>query len=45
MPRNDFERHVRRDDAERRANGFSCWDPFVSMLFSHIPAANLLRGI
>lgn len=45
VDRNDFERAVRRHDAERASKGFTCWDQLVSMLFCQLGAANSLREI
>jgi hypothetical protein len=33
VDRSAFARAVKQHKAERGANGFSCWDPFVAMLF------------
>jgi hypothetical protein len=43
--RADFERAVRRYEAEKWTKGFSCWDPFVAMLFCQMGAAHSLREI
>jgi len=45
IPRYEFERIVRRHQAERGAKGFSCWDQFVAMLFCQMGAAHTLREI
>jgi hypothetical protein len=41
----EFERAVRRHDAERYAKGFSCWEQFVAMLFCQLAQAHSLREI
>jgi hypothetical protein len=43
--RADFERAVRRCEAEKWAKGFSCWDQFVAMLFCQMGGAHSLREI
>jgi hypothetical protein len=43
--RADFERAVRRREAEKWAKGFSCWDQFVAMLFCQMGGAHSLREI
>ncbi len=45
VDRHDFERAVRRHEAERGSKGFTCWEQFVSMLFCQLGAANSLREI
>ena len=43
--RADFERAVRRREAEKWAKGFSCWYQFVAMLFCQMGGAHSLREI
>jgi hypothetical protein len=43
--RADFERAVRRREAEKWAKGFTCWDQFVAMLFCQMGGAHSLREI
>jgi len=43
--RADFERAVRRHEAEKWTKGFSCWDQFVAMLFCQMGGAHSLREI
>ena len=43
--RGDFERAVRRYEAEKWTKGFSCWDQFVAMLFCQMGGAHSLREI
>jgi len=43
--RSDFERAVRRHEAEKWTKGFSCWDQFVAMLFCQMGGAHSLREI
>ena len=43
--RAEFERAVRRREAEKWAKGFSCWDQFVAMLFCQMGGAHSLREI
>jgi len=45
FPRSEFQRTVRRHDAERAAKGFSCWDQFVAMMFCQLAQAKSLREI
>lgn len=45
VDRIDFQRAVRRHEAEKAAKGFKCWDQFVAMLFCQLGAANSLREI
>lgn len=45
IPRIEFERLVRRHEAERGAKGYSCWNQLVSMLFCHLAKADSLREI
>jgi hypothetical protein len=40
-----FAKAVRQHQAERGANGFSCWDQFVGMLFCQMGSAHSLREI
>src|SRR5512144_1009704 len=41
----DFLQAVRDTKAERSAKGFTCWDPFVAMLFCQLGQAHSLREI
>jgi len=41
----EFFETVHATQAERRANGFSCWDQFVAMLFCQLGQAYSLREI
>ena len=43
--RNNFNRLVKKHDAERYSKGFGSWDQFVSMLFCQIGQARSLREI
>lgn len=43
--RREFEQAVRDQGAQRYAKGFSSWDQFVAMLFSHLAQAQSLREI
>lgn len=45
IPRDVFERLVRKHSAERNAKGFTCWNQLVSMLFCHLAGADSLREI
>jgi hypothetical protein len=45
FPRDEFDRLVRRHEAEKRAKGFTCWTQFVSMLFCQLAGADSLREI
>jgi hypothetical protein len=45
VSRRDFEQAVRLHHAERYAKGFSSWDQFTAMLFSHLAQAQSLREI
>jgi hypothetical protein len=45
IPREDFQRQVRRLNAERHARGASCWQQFVAMLFCQLGRAHSLREI
>jgi len=45
IDRTDFARAVRHHQAERGANGFSCWEQFVSMLFCQVGSAHSLCEI
>ena len=45
ISRRDFRKAVRQRDAEKAAQGFSCWDPFVAMLFCQLGGAHSLREI
>ncbi len=40
-----FAQAVRQHGAERASKGFSCWEPFVAMLFCQMGAAHSLREI
>ncbi len=43
--RAEFERAVRKHQAERHARGFTCWGQFVAMLFCQLAGAQSLREI
>jgi hypothetical protein len=43
--RTDFERMVRKQEAEKHSKGFCCWDQFVAMLFCQMGAAHSLGEI
>lgn len=43
--RADFEKLVRKHNADRAAKGFDCWTQFVSMLFCQLGRAHSLREI
>lgn len=45
FPRGEFERAVRRHQAERHMRGFPCWGQFVAMLFCQLGRAHSLREI
>lgn len=45
FPRSDFQRAVRRANAEHATKGFSCWDQFVAMMFCQLAQAHSLREI
>jgi hypothetical protein len=45
VDRYEFDKVVRRWDAERGAKGFRCWDQFVAMLFCQLGSADSLREI
>ena len=45
FPRGEFNRAVGKNDAQRYAKGFSCWDQFVAMLFCQLAQAHSLREI
>lgn len=45
FPRTEFQKAVEETKSERHARGFSSWDHFVAMLFSHLADANSLREI
>jgi hypothetical protein len=45
FPRNEFERLVRKHNAEYGAKGFTCWTQFVAMLFCQLARADSLRDI
>ena len=45
FPRMEFQRMVKRHEAERSAKGFTCWGQFVSMLFCQLGRAHSLREI
>ena len=45
FPRTEFAALVKRHNAERAANGFTCWTQFVSMLFCQLGRADSLREI
>jgi hypothetical protein len=45
FPRKEFEEEVVKTQAERHARGFSSWDQFVAMMFSHLGEAQSLREI
>ena len=43
--RNEFGRHVKDLQADRRSKGFTCWDQFVAMLFCQLTQSQSLREI
>jgi len=45
FPRMEFQRIVKKHNAERSAKGFTCWGQFVSMLFCRVGRAHSLREI
>ena len=45
VDRHQFERFVRKHQAERAAKGFSCWSQFVAMMFCQLAQAKSLREI
>ena len=45
FPRGEFERLVRKTQAERHARGFTCWGQCVAMLFCQLGRAHSLREI
>jgi hypothetical protein len=45
FPRQDFERAVKRHQAERFSKGFGSWDQFVAMLFCQLAHARSLNEI
>ena len=45
FPRSDFEKSVRKHQAERGAKGFDCWTQFIAMLFCQLGRAHSLREI
>lgn len=45
FPRSEFQRTVRRHDAEHATKGFPCWDQFVAMMFCQLAQAKSLREI
>jgi IS4 transposase len=45
VPRNSFQRLVRKRGAERHAKGFSSWSQYVAMLFCQLAQAKSLREI
>ena len=45
FPRGEFEELVRKQRAEHRAKGFSCWGQFIAMLFCQLGQAKSLREI
>ena len=45
FPRFEFDRLVKKHEAEREAKGFRCWTQLVAMLFCHLGRADSLREI
>lgn len=45
FPRMEFQRMVKKHEAEHSAKGFTCWGQFVSMLFCQLGRAHSLREI
>ena len=45
FPRDEFQRAVKKTQAERHARGFTCWAQFVAMLFCQLGRAHSLREI
>ena len=45
FPRFEFDRPVRKHEAERDAKGFTCWTQLVAMLFRQLGRADSLREI
>jgi hypothetical protein len=45
FPRIEFENMVQKHNAEYQAKGFTCWQQFVSMLFSQLGGAHSLSEI
>jgi hypothetical protein len=45
LPKPEFQKAVKRTQAERHARGFTCWGQFVAMLFCQLGKANFLREI
>lgn len=43
--RSDFERAVKKHNAQRAAKGFDCWTQFVAMVFCQVGRAHSLREI
>ncbi len=45
LPRDSFNRVVKKHQSNKHSKGISTWDHLVSMLFSHIADARSLRDI
>src|SRR4030042_1167190 len=45
FPKTEFYQAVKRTNAERHAQGFTCWEQFVAMLFCQLGRAHSLREI
>jgi len=45
FPRSEFQRAVRKHQAERHSKGFRSWDQFVAMMFCQLAQARSLREI
>ncbi len=45
FPRSEFAALVRKNNAEYKAKGFTCWDQFVAMMFRQLARADSPREI
>jgi hypothetical protein len=45
IPRNEFARLVKKHQAERHAEGFTCWTQMTAMLFCQLAPTDSLRTI
>jgi hypothetical protein len=45
IPRHEFEKSVKKYNGDFASKGFTCWEQFVSMLFTQLSGQTGLRGI
>jgi IS4 transposase len=45
LPRGEFDRAVRKHQADKYTKGFGCWDQFIAMLYAQLSGVGSLREL